>query len=284
MPKREPLSVAVITLNEERNLGRCLGSVHWAEEIVVVDAGSTDRTLEVAARFGAKIVSHPWPGYVAQKNLAVESTSHPWVLSLDADEWLSEEGAGEVRQVLEQPKADAYAFNRLSAFAGSFLYRTWSPDWQVRLFRKDRGRFAGGQVHERAKMDRSCRIQRLEKRLMHLTYRSLHEYVTRMNRYSDLGAATLRDRGKKPSLSKLLFSPPVTFLKLYVLKGGFLDGMRGLVVSAGSAYSTFLKYAKLWELEHPPDPTFTAMVPPTPEDHVHGAEMGGEEPSRTQSG
>lgn len=265
-PTRQPLSVAVITRNEAQNLDRCLRSIAWADEIVVVDSGSTDKTVEIARRHGAKVQVEAWRGFAAQKNLAISLTSNLWVLSLDADEWLGEDGAAEVRRVLESPTADAYAFDRLNAFSGSFVGRIWSPDWHVRLFRKDRGRFEGGHVHESFRVDDGARVVRLESRLYHLTYRTIREHLDRMNRYTDLNARTLRERGKRFSVAQLLLSPWLTFLKLYVFRGGFLDGMRGVVVAVGSAYSVFVKYAKLWELTRGRDLEFTRLVPATPED------------------
>ncbi len=266
MADREPLSVAIITLDEERNLARCLGSVAWADEIVVVDSGSTDRTAAIAAGHGARFVHHPWSGFVEQKNFAVGQCSHLWVLSLDADEWLTSAGADEVRSALAHPTADAYAFNRLSALSGGWLRRTWSPDWQTRLYRKDRGRFVGDRVHESVRMDPGSTTVRLRERLLHLTYRSLHDYVRRMNRYTDLAALSLSEKGRRVPTLRLLLSPPATFLKLYLLRGGFLDGVRGLVASAGSAFYVLLKYAKLWERSRSPEPGFLAATAPTAED------------------
>lgn len=265
-PSRQPISVAVITRNEANNLARCLQSVAWADEIVVVDSGSTDKTVEIARRHAAKVHVEAWRGFAAQKNVAISLTSNLWVLSLDADEWLGDDGAEEVRRVLERPEAEAYAFNRLNAFSGSFVGRIWSPDWHVRLFRKDRGRFDGGHVHESFRVDAGARVERLDSRLYHLTYRTIREHLERMNRYTDLNARTLRERGKRFSVARMVFSPWVTFVKLYVLRGGFLDGMRGIVVATGSAYSVFVKYAKLWELTRGRDLEFTHLVPSTPED------------------
>jgi len=254
MGECQPFSVAIIAYNEERNLPRCLTSVQSADEIVLVDSGSTDRTRAVARAHRARVIEQPWLGYVAQKNFAVGQTTHSWVLSLDADEWLTADGAAEIRAALRDPRADAYAFNRRTAFSGAFLRRVWNPDWQVRLFRKDKGRFEGGQVHESVRMDPGARTLRLEVRLPHLAYRSIRDYVERMNRYTDLAARTLQEQGRPNSLTRLMLSPPATFLKLYVLKRGFLDGIRGWVVSAGSAFYVLLKYAKLWELSRQGDP------------------------------
>lgn len=266
MASREPVSVAVITLDEERNLARCLQSVRWADEIVVVDAGSRDATAAVARRHGARFVVEPWRGFAAQKNLALSLAAGPWVLLLDADEWLGPDGAKEIQNALVSPTADAYALNRLNAFSGGFAPRALSPDWQVRLLRKGRGRFTGARVHERLELDEGCRVARLRCRLYHLTCRSLGEYVEKMNRYTDLAARGMGERGKRAGVGSVLLHGLAAFLKPYVLRGGFLDGMRGLLASATAAYAAALKYGKLWELSRSADPRFLALVPPTPED------------------
>jgi len=261
---RATLSVVVIARNEERNLGRCLDSVAWAEERIVVDAQSTDGTREVAARRGARVIVQPWLGYRDQKNVAVDAASMDWVLSLDADEWLPEETAEEVQDALERPRADVYLFSRKTAVSGAFLRYTYGEDLQARLFRRGRARFAGGEVHERLEVARGDKLGRFEGPLLHRTYRSFSEYAERMNRYSDLGARSMADR--PVSLLRLALSPAAAFLKMYVLRGGFRDGVRGLVVAAGQAHYVMLKYAKHWEARRAPDPEFACLVAPTPED------------------
>ena len=251
MPGREPLSVAVITYNEARNIGRCLASVAWADEIVVVDAESDDATREIATRHGARVHVVPWRGFVEQKNHAVSLTRSSWVLSLDADEWIDDEGAEEIRAALAAPEADVYAMNRRSAFSGAFLDHTWRPDWQRRLFRRNRARFEGGHVHESLAPANGARVARLRSPLHHMAYRSIHDYVERMNRYTDLAARSLEEQGRSVAFLRLLVSPPAAFFKHYLLRRGFLDGVRGLVISAGSAYYVLLKYAKLWERRRP---------------------------------
>lgn len=271
MSRPLPLTVAVITLNERRNLARCLRSVAWAEELLVVDSGSDDGTLEIAARHGARTVTRPWPGYVNQKNFAVDQARHDWVLSLDADEWLTDESAEEIRGVLATPRADAYAFLRLTSFSGALVPHVWARDWQTRLFRKGRAAFAGGRVHESLRLTRGGSVARMRSPLMHLGYRSIHEYVERLNRYTDLAAASLNEEEVAPSRARLFLSPPATFAKLYLLRLGFLDGVRGFVVAAGSAFYVLLKYAKLWEARRTVSPELTAAAGSTPEDPDPGA-------------
>jgi glycosyltransferase involved in cell wall biosynthesis len=266
-----PLTVTVITLNEGRNLDRCLRSVAWAAERLVVDSGSEDATLAIAERHGARIVTRPWPGYVEQKNFAVGQASHDWVLSLDADEWLTDESAEEVRAALVSPRADAFAFRRVTSFSGAFVPHVWARDWQTRLFRKGRAVFAGGQVHESLRLNRGATVVKMRAPLMHLGYRSIRDYVERLNRYTDLAASSLADDGVAPSRARLFLSPPATFAKLYLLRLGCLDGVRGFVVAAGSAFYVLLKYAKLWEASRTVSPELTAAAGSTPEDPDPGA-------------
>jgi glycosyltransferase involved in cell wall biosynthesis len=261
---RATLSVVVIARNEERNLGRCLDSVAWAEERIVVDAQSTDRTREVAERRGARVIVQPWLGYRDQKNVAVDAATMDWVLSLDADEWLPAETIGEVQQALATPRADVYLFARKTAVSGAFLHHTYGHDVQARLFRRGHARFGGGEVHERLKVPRGETLGRFRGPILHRTYRSFADFAARMNRYSDLGARSMAER--PVSLLRLALSPPAAFLKMYVLRGGFLDGVRGLVVAAGQAHYVLLKYGKHWEARRPPDREFARLVPPTPED------------------
>lgn len=271
MEARTPLSVAIIARDEERNIARCLASVAWADDLVVVDSGSEDRTRAVAAAHGARVCVHPWPGYAAQKNRAADEARHLWVLSLDADEWLPPGAEEEIRAVLVAPAHAAYSFRRLSAFSGGFLPRTWSPDRQVRLYRKDAARFAGGHVHESVRLDPGRTVGALRAPLFHLTHRSVHEQVERMNRYSTLASRTAFDSGSRFRLARMVAGPAAAFVKMYVLKGGALDGVRGLIAAVNHAHYVFLKSAKLWDRTRRRDDSFARRVPPTSEDPDPGA-------------
>ena len=259
-----PLTVTVITLDAERDLARCLASTAWAAEHIVVDAGSTDRTVEIAERCGARVVRRAWTGFVDQKNHALELAGHDRVLSLDADEWLPEHAEGEVAAAIERP-IDAFRFRRRTAFCGAFV-GVWSPDWQTRLFTRSAGRFAGGSVHESFRLAAGVEVAPLETTIYHNGYRTIREYVERMNRYTDLAAADLVAAGVRPSRRRLWLSPPAAFLRHLLIKRGLLDGPRGWVISAGSAWSVLLKYAKHWEACREADPTYRRLVPPTPDD------------------
>ena len=275
MPGRVPVSVTVITLDEERNLARCLASVAWADEIVVVDAGSVDRTGAIAARFGARVVANPWPGYAAQKNGAAAEARNDWILSLDADEWLEAGADREIAAAVAGSSHAAFAFRRLSAFSGAFLPRTWSHDLQIRLYRRDAARFAGGLVHESVQVDPPGATGRLRATLCHLTHRSVREQVERLNRYSDLASASAAEGGRRLSLARMVVGPAAAFLKMYVLKRGMLDGVRGLITAVNHAHYVFLKSAKLWDRTRPRDPEFTRRVPPTDDDPDPGAPYSG---------
>jgi len=260
MPPREPLAVAVITLDEERNLARCLRSVAWADERLVVDCGSRDRTLEIARQHGATVHVRPWSGLVAQRNLALDLARHEWVLTLDADEWLDAEAAAAVRRALEAPGNAAFALRRRSAFSGALLRWAWGADWQLRLFRRDRGRFAGDRVHEFVRLDPGCRARRLPGTLLQLAYPTLGAHLRKLDRYTDLAAAGLAARGRRFSAWRLVLSPPAAFVKVLILRRGVLDGVRGWLVAAGSAYYTLLKYGKLWELQRAEDPELARLA------------------------
>jgi len=243
----QPLTVVVITLNEEANIGRCLESVAWAAERIVVDCGSSDRTVLTAGEYGARVLKREWSGYADQKNFAVEAAEHDWVLSLDADEWLDDDAVNEIQASLGNPVADGYRIRRRTAFCGEYLDHIWGGDRPLRLFRKTAGRFAGGPVHESFHLAAGSRTGRLRGSILHVGYGSIHSYVERMNRYTDLAAEGLDERGAAVRPFKLMLGPIATFFKLYVLKLGVLDGVRGWIVAAGSAYYVALRESKLWE-------------------------------------
>jgi len=245
------LSLAIICLNEAANIERCIRSVPIANDIVVVDSGSRDATIEIARRCGARVFEREWRGFRDQKRLATELCENDWVLSLDADEALSPEALEEVKSVLADPSredADGFIFPRLSWNLGRWIrHGGWYPDWQLRLYHRGRAQWEGGEhVHERVEAKRS---RRLRHPILHWPFASLSDQVETNNRYSSLGAKELERRQVKFSLAKLIFKPGSKFLETYLIKGGFRDGLPGFVVAVGAAYSVFLKFAKLWEME-----------------------------------
>lgn len=248
-PTPLPLSVAIITLNEERNLPRCLDSVKdIAAEIVVVDSGSTDRTVEIAQGYGAKVVHNPWPGHVKQKNFALERCTHEWALSLDADEALSDELRQALVRLYERPEAmaDGYLLNRRNNYLGQWIRHAWYPEWRVRLVRRGKARWAGRDPHDR--LDVQGRVERLTGGdFLHWSYRDLEHHLQTTVKYARIGAQAYLEQGKGFRWHKFLFSPAARFLKTLILKQAWRDGWRGVLISYTSAFSVFAKYAFLLE-------------------------------------
>jgi glycosyltransferase involved in cell wall biosynthesis len=245
---RAPVSVAIITLDEERNLPACLESVRWADEVVVCDSGSRDRTLEIAEEFGAHTYRDAWRGFAEHKNLAVERCRHRWVLVVDADERVTPALREEVERVLADPAApNGYLVPRRNYFLGRWIRGCgWHPDESVRLFRRDRGRFAARAVHEAVVVE--GRVERLQSPLEHFTYDSISAFLLRMDRYSTLAAGELLRNGRSSHVADLIVRPAWTFLRMLLFQGGWRDGWRGLVLAGLYASYVFSKYAKLWEL------------------------------------
>jgi glycosyltransferase involved in cell wall biosynthesis len=246
-PRTTPLSVTIITKNEEARLRRCLESVAWADEIVVLDAGSDDRTVEIARAFTDHVVVHSWEGFARQKNLALERATRDWVLSLDADEVVSPELRDAIVEVLRSDvPVDAYAVPRRNIFWGRWVrHGRLYPDWQVRLFRRGRGRFVERDVHESVEVDGT--IARLPSPLIHESYRDVADFIERTNRYTSLAAAEWVRQGHRAGLADLVVRPAGRFFSMYVLHGGFLDGWRGFLLAALYAYYVLIRSAKIWE-------------------------------------
>jgi glycosyltransferase involved in cell wall biosynthesis len=246
---RFPLSVIVITRNEERNIVECLQSVAWADDIVVVDAESSDRTAELARQFTHKVTVTPWRGFSEAKGVALKGTSNEWVLWIDADERVPPGLQSEIRETLRDgaPSFAGFSMGRRAYFLGKWIRHCgWYPGYVLRLFRRDAGAFTGSRVHER--LDLRGPAGRLKHDLLHHTDETLYQYFAKFNSYTSLAAADVRQEGKRCSLGDLLARPAYMFFKMYLLRGGFLDGMHGLVLSLLSASYVFVKYAKLREL------------------------------------
>jgi glycosyltransferase involved in cell wall biosynthesis len=241
------LSVAVIVLNEEERLRPCLESVVWADEIVVVDAGSSDKTVEIAHAFTDRVLFHAWPGYAAQKNFALDQCRSDWILSLDADERVPPELQAEITALLAGMPAEAgFRLARRNLFQGAWMrHGGLYPDYQLRLFRRGRARFGPTLVHESAQVDGPT--GHLRTALVHETYRSVGDFVARANRYSDLAAAELAAAGRGGGLGDLTLRPLWRFLSMYLGRAGFLDGRRGFVLAVLYAYYVFLRAAKTRE-------------------------------------
>jgi glycosyltransferase involved in cell wall biosynthesis len=244
---RPRLSVVIITYNEEQRLRACLESVAWVDEVVVVDAESQDKTVQVAREFTDHVLVRPWPGFAPQKNFALEHATGDWILSLDADEQVSPELREEIAAVLARAQAeDGYAVPRRNVFLGQWVrHGGLYPDWQVRLFRRGRGRFLQRDVHESVQVDGP--VGRLGGHLVHRSYSGVADFFERANRYSSLAAEGLVREGARARARELLLRPLGRFLAMYVLRGGFLDGRKGLLLAALYAYYVFMRTAKVWE-------------------------------------
>jgi glycosyltransferase involved in cell wall biosynthesis len=241
------VSAAVLTLNEARNIGRCLGSLAWADEIVVIDAGSTDGTVEIARGFTERVIHHPWTGFLEQRRLAFDHCSHDWVLALDADEWIVPELGDEIRRTLESdPASSAFWINRRNWFIDRWIDHAWAPDYVLRLFRKNTVFLEGWEPHIHVALKPGHSAETLSNPLLHQAYFSVSELCVKADRYSTQFAAADATDGHYSPI-KMILSPLVSVIKTLVCKRGFLDGAHGLVIALSTAYYHFLKYAKKWE-------------------------------------
>jgi glycosyltransferase involved in cell wall biosynthesis len=241
------LSVALITKNEEDRLPKTLEAVKdLADEIVVVDSGSTDRTVEVARSFGAKVFTEEWKGYARQRQSALKKCRGKWILFLDADEVLSEELKWEIKRVLKNPTAEGYLIKRKTVYLGKVLNHIWDNDWVLRLVKRDANPRWVGRVHEKLLLE--GRVEKIPKGVIyHYTYRNLWEHFEKALLYARLSAEEYHRRGKRATLFKLVGAPLWAFFKIYLLKRGFLEGIRGLLIAGSYALNAFVKYALLWE-------------------------------------
>jgi len=238
------ITATIITLNEERNIARAIESLRCCDQIVVIDSGSVDRTAELASNLGARVVEHTWHGYANQKNSAAAQAEHDWILSLDADEALSEALEGEIWNLKKHgPAYDAYTMPRMAQYMGRWiLHSGWYPDRKVRLYNRTKAEWVGEFVHESVKVD--GRVGHLESNLLHFTCDSLSEHLRTLDRYTTLAAEELVSRKTKIGLHNLIVDPAWTFVRSYFLQRGFLDGLEGLTIAHMAAIYTFLKYAK----------------------------------------
>jgi glycosyltransferase involved in cell wall biosynthesis len=238
------ITATIITLNEERHIARAIESLRCCEEILVLDSGSADRTVELAEKLGARVLESPWRGYAGQKNWAAERATYDWILSLDADEALSEALEGEIWNLKKNgPKFDAYTMPRMAQYLGRWiLHSGWYPDRKIRLYNRQQGKWIGDFVHESVQV--RGRVGHLESNLLHFTCDSLSEHLRTMDRYTTLAAEELVSRKTPLSWSHLILDPFWTFVKTYFFQRGFLDGIEGLTIAYMAGFYTFLKYAK----------------------------------------
>jgi Glycosyltransferases involved in cell wall biogenesis len=244
------LSTIIITLNEERNIRRCLESVKAvSDEIIVMDSLSTDGTESICKEFGVRFVSQKWLGYSEQKNAANLLAKNDWILSIDADEQLSQELMHSISELDNVPDNSVFSFNRLTNYCGSWIHHCgWYPDAKIRIFNRNKAEWQGA-VHESLKYVDHVEIQKLNGDLFHYSYYTLSEHLRQADKFTDITAQEAFLRKKKSSKFKILCNPCWKFFKDFVLKGGFLDGHAGYVVCKVSAFATFLKYQKLYDLQ-----------------------------------
>ena len=245
------LSVLTITYNEEKNIADCLESVRWADEVIVVDSGSNDRTVEIARCYTDKILQVEWRGYGASRNSALAVATGDWVLWLDADERVPDDLAREIAEVMrsENGRHNAYDVARRAYFLGRWIrHAGWYPSRIVRLFRRRCGTFNDSRVHEQLLIDGS--VGSLQHDLIHYTDPDLRHYFDKFNRYTTLAAEDMHAAGRKFRIPDIFVRPAFIFFKMYILRLGFLDGMQGLILSAVSSAYVFTKYAKLWEIRN----------------------------------
>ncbi len=245
----QSISATLITHNEERNIAEALQSLSWVDEIVVVDSGSRDATAEICRRFTDRIFHREWTGYADQKNFAAEQARYDWIFSLDADERPSPELCVEIQDLARKGfSMRGYRIARVAFFMGRWIrHGDWHPDYQLRLFDRRYGRWEGGRVHESFRTKEKTGFLRGE--IHHYTYRSLSDYLKRLETYSTLAALDYQERGKTATPLKIFGDPLAVFFKAYILRRGFLDGLPGFMAAVMGSVSVFFKYAKLYELQ-----------------------------------
>ncbi len=242
------ISAIVIVYNEEKGIRRCLESLSWTDEIIVVDSFSQDRTKEIASVFTDKIFDVKWEGFGKKKEFARERASGDWLLSIDVDEVVSDRLRDEVQKAVESNDSfDGYYVPRLSNFLGKWIrHGGWYPDHVLRLFRKGKARFDQSLVHEKLILDGKAGF--LQNVLLHYTDPTIHHYLSKMNKYSTLGAESLFQEGKSAGPVDFILRPAAIFFKMFIFKFGFLDGWHGFVLACLSSLHVFAKYAKLWHM------------------------------------
>lgn len=249
------ITATIITYNEAEHIRAACESVAWANEIVVVDSESTDETRAIAEECGARVITRPWPGFAAQKQFAVEAAAHEWIFSLDADERVSDELRASIEDLLytsETKLADGYRIPRRSFYMKRWIRGGgWYPDYQLRFYRRSKGRWQGAYIHESVKMESGARIEKLCGDILHYTsgHAALHHQMIG-ERYAPLSARQMYENGRRTSPLRIAVAAPAAFMRSYILKRGFRDGLAGLSIASFAAHHDFLKHMLLWELQN----------------------------------
>jgi len=244
------ISASIITKNEEANIQRCLNSLKWVDEIVVIDSGSQDQTVAICENFGCKVIETNWMGFGATKQLGVDSSKNDWVLSIDADEEVSDELAKEIQFLISENTCikNAFSIKRKSFYLGRLInYSGWQDDYPIRLFNRKHAKFNSKSVHEKVEVDDSD-VKRINKIIFHYPFPSIEKHIKKINLYSTLAASELFNNKSKHIFLYPFAAGLFKFLKIYIIKKGFLDGKEGLILSLLSSHYVFLKYMKLWVL------------------------------------
>jgi glycosyltransferase involved in cell wall biosynthesis len=242
------LSVIIATKNEAHNIVACVESAAWADEVIVLDSGSSDDTVALARTAGARVIETDWPGYGPQQNRGIDTAGGEWIYSLDADERITPELAAQIRSAIEGNQFNVFDVPRRSLFVTRFMEHSgWWPDRTKRLFKKGSARFTDHEIH--ASLETADAVGHLSEPMIHYSFLNYHAVVEKMNRYSSGGANDLNARGKRGSLAAAIGHGMWTFFRTYILKAGFLDGRQGLILAISNAEGTYYKYLKLWELQ-----------------------------------
>lgn len=249
------ISALIVAGNEERKIGDAIRSVDWADEVLVIDSESADRTREIAKGLGASVIVRPWPGFSAQKQFGADAAAHDWVFSLDADERVSPELKDEIARIRKNEgdqSTAGYKIPRLSFYMGCPIRHSgWYPDWQLRLFDRRRGRWSEALVHESVKMDDDSKVEKLSGDILHYSVENaLHHHTMIGERYAPLAARQMFERGVATTRLKVLTVGWLAFFSTYIFKGGFLDGLAGFCIARFAAHHAFMKHLCLWELQN----------------------------------
>ena len=244
--KTNKVSVTIVTLNEEDNIERCLKSVQWADEVLVVDAGSTDGTVAICESYGCKVIQSKWLGFGPTKGLAADSASNEWILSIDSDEEVTAELRTSIQDTLSNPECAGYRIKRTSFYLNKRInHGGWNRDYPLRLFNRTHGGFDNKRVHESVRV--TGEVGRIEDPILHYTYPTIESHIQKMDRYAELSAQELFEAGKSASICTAVVRGISKFIKMYFVRLGFLDGRIGFVLAENSAIGVYLKYLKLWE-------------------------------------
>ncbi len=246
------LSVVIITYNEERNIERCLASIKdIADDIVVVDSFSTDKTEEICKQNNVRFIQHTFEGHIEQKNYAITQAKYPYILSIDADEVLTDKLKESIKAIKNNWDHDGYYINRLTNYCGKWIrHGGWYPDWKLRLWDSRKGKWTGVNPHDKYEMEGNASTSRIKGDLLHYSYYSISDHLKQIEKFTEIAAKASYEKGKRASYFKIFVNPFVKFIKDYFFRLGFLDGFYGLVIALNSAFATFTKYVKLKQINY----------------------------------